>query len=258
MEAIQLTPDITAIRVPFFDIFTTVFLVKTEAGNLLFDTATYPTDITDIILPALAELGVDGAALSAVLISHPHRDHIGGLAELLARYPDLTVIAGSNAAEKTHTVKHLVIGRDGDIVLDDLRIVSIPGHTTDAIALLDTRTGTLLSGDCLQLYGIFGSGAWGANINFPKAHLAALDRLAALDIAAIYPAHVYHPVGDAFVGKDAIARVLDACREPLFVIRDMIKADPEATDTALAARYNEQDLPTVGSHVFAAVRRDLL
>ena len=258
METIQLTPDITAIRVPFFDIFTTVFLVKTEAGNLLFDTATYPTDITDIVLPALAALGVDGAALSAVLISHPHRDHAGGLEELLTRYPDITVIAGSNALEKTHTIKNLTVGRNGDTVLEDLQIVAIPGHTTDAIALLDTRTATLLSGDCLQLYGIFGSGAWGANIPFPKAHLAALDRLAAMDVAAIYPAHSYHPVGDAFVGKEAVARALDACREPLFAIRDMILKDPEATDTALAARYNEQDLPTVGSHVFAAVRRDLL
>ena len=258
MDIKQLTTDITAIRVPFLDIFTTVFLVRTEEGNLLFDAATYPTDTTDIILPALAECGVRGEELSAVFISHPHRDHMGGLAALLERYPDLTVIAGSNALERDHDIRHLVIGRDGDTLLGDLRIVAIPGHTTDAIALLDTRTATLLSGDGLQLYGIFGSGCWGANVPFPRAHLSALDRLAKLDLAAIYPAHDYHPVGDAYIGKEMISRALDACREPLFAIRDMIKESPDATDTALAARYNENPLPTVGSHIFAAVRRDLM
>lgn len=258
METIQLTPDITAIRVPFLDIFTTVFLVKTEAGNLLFDTATYPTDITEIILPALAELGVGIEALSAVLISHPHRDHMGGLEELLTLAPDITVIAGSNAPQKTHTIKNLIIGRDGDSILDSLQIVAIPGHTTDAIALLDTRTGTLLSGDGLQLFGIFGSGYWGANISFPKAHLAALERIAALPITAIYPAHDYHPVGDAYIGKDAIGRALDACREPLFAIRDMILASPDQSDEELSALYRKQALPKVGSHIFAAVRRDLV
>ena len=258
MDITQLTPYITAIRVPFIDIFTTVFLVKTESGNLLFDTATYDSDVTDIILPALAECGVNGAELSAVFISHPHRDHAGGLAALLARYPDLCVIAGSNALARSQTIRNLQIGRDGDVILGDLRIVSLPGHTTDAIALLDTRTNTLLSGDGLQLFGIYGSGPWGANISFPKAHLSALDRIAALELSAVYPAHDYHPVGDAYVGKEAISRALDACREPLFAIRDMIKGDPDATDAQLAARYNGQGLPTVGSHVFAAVRRDLL
>ena len=144
------------------------------------------------------------------------------------------------------------------LLLDVLQVVAIPGHTSDAIALLDTRTGTLLSGDCLQLYGIFGSGWWGANVNYPKAHFAALDRLLTLPVTAIYPAHDYHPVGDAFIGREEILRAVGACREPLLMIRDMIQNDPEADDKALATLYNKQPLPTLGPHVVAAVRRDLL
>lgn len=258
MEVRHLTPHITEIRVPFFDIYTKVFLVRTPAGNLLFDTATYPTDITDIVLPVLAAEGVGAADLFCVFISHPHRDHAGGLGELLTLCPDITVVAGGEGLKGDHPGAHLIALGDGAPLLDVLQVVAIPGHTSDAIALLDTRTGTLLSGDCLQLYGIFGSGWWGANINYPKAHLAALDRLLTLQITEIYPAHDYHPVGDAFIGREEILRAVAACREPLLMIRDMIQNAPEADDKAIAARYNAQALPTLGPHVVTAVRRDLV
>ena len=98
MNMKQITPHIAELRIPFSDVFTKVFLVKTPSGNLLFDTATYPTDVRDIILPALAAEGIFPAALSCVFISHTHCDHAGGLCELLAHCPDITVIAGSTAS----------------------------------------------------------------------------------------------------------------------------------------------------------------
>ena len=255
-DVIALTPHITAIRVPFADIYTTVFLVKTEAGNLLFDTATYETDVTEIILPTLDGLGAT-ATLSHVLLSHPHGDHAGGLGALLARLPHLTVIAGSEALGAEHPHANLIPMTEG-VLLDTLRVIAIPGHTADAIGLLDTRTRTLLSGDGLQLFGIYGSGVWGANIRYPKAHLAALDRLGEMAIDAIYPAHNYHPCGDAYVGKEAIGKALDACRAPLFLIRDMIRENEDVSDEAIAAAYHAMgNPPTVGAHVFAAVRREL-
>lgn len=255
-HVISLTPHVTAIRVPFADIYTTVFLVRTEAGNLLFDTATYDTDITEIILPALEALG-GLTALSHVFISHPHGDHAGGLGALLTALPHLTVIAGSEELKAKHPNATVIPMREGTL-LGALRVLPIPGHTADSIALLDTRTGTLLSGDGLQLHGIYGSGVWGANIRYPGAHLAALDRLAEEEICAIYPAHDYHPCGNAYVGKTAIGAALDACRAPLFLIRDMIRENKDTSDEALAAAYNAMgNPPTVGAHVVAAVRREL-
>lgn len=259
MDITHITPDVTRIRIPFLDVYTSVFLIGTEAGYLLFDTATYPTDIAEHLLPALSSLGIRKEALAAVLISHPHRDHAGGLAALLEECPGLSVIAGSDALLATHGGARLSVAADGDVLFGVLRIVAIPGHTADSIAVLDLRTGTLLSGDGLQLYGLFGSGWWGANITMPQAHLAALERLAELPITAIYPAHDYHPEGDAFIGQAAVARALAACREPLFLIRDMIIADPQADDKAIAAAYNEKKtLPPLGWPVVAAVRRELL
>ena len=253
-----ITQDITRIRVPFFDIFTTVFLVKTEKGNLLFDTATYDTDITEIIFPALRSIGVSPDSLTHIFISHPHRDHAGGIPAILAALPHVTVVAGSEALREEYPDMHLQVAKEGDTLLDCLMTVSLPGHTPDAIALYDTRTKTLLSGDCLQLCGIYGSGDWGANITFPTAHLAALDRLALMDIAVIHPAHNYHPEGDVYTGKEGISRAISACREPLFLIRDMIKENPALTDEELTAKYNQKGLPTLGARVVTAVRRELL
>lgn len=253
-----ITEHIIRIRVPFFDIFTTVFLVKTEKGNLLFDTATYDTDITEIIFPALEAIGISPDSLTHIFISHPHGDHAGGIPAILATLPDVTVVAGSQALCEQHPDMHLQVTKDGDTLLDHLVTVALPGHTADAIALFDTRTKTLLSGDCLQLYGIYGSGGWGANITFPAKHLAALDRLALMDISAIHPAHNYHPEGDTYIGKEAIGRAISACREPLFLIRDMIKENPALTDEELTAKYNQKGLPTLGVRVVTAVRLDLL
>jgi len=258
MDLTQLTPDITRIRVPFADITTSVFLVKTEQGHLLFDTATEPADVTERILPALSSLGVTSDSLTHVFLSHPHGDHAGGLPTLLAACPHLTVVAGSDALRSVCADAHYTVARDNDTLLDVLRVIALPGHTADSVALLDTRTNTLLSGDGLQLYGIFGAGWWGANIPCPRAHLAALDRLAEMDLDVIYPAHAYHPLTDAYVGREEIQKALALCREPLYLIRDRILAKPDATDEELCEDYHQQNLPKVGAHVFAAVRRELL
>lgn len=254
----KITEHIARIRVPFYDIFTTVFLVKTNEGNLLFDTATYDSDVTDIILPALASLGVAPNELSCIFLSHPHGDHAGGVPALLTANPDITVYAGSEAVREATTVPHLVTVANGDSLLGCLQVVAIPGHTKDSIGLLDTRTNTLLSGDGLQLSGIYGSGVWGANIRYPKAHLDALERIRSMEIDVIHPAHNYHPLGDVYEGREQILRALDACAAPLYLIRDMLRDNEDVSDEALTRAYNAKGAPTIGKHVVAAVRRDLL
>lgn len=258
MNITRPSEDIIRIIIPFLDIDTAVFLVRLGEEYLLFDTATYDTDMTELLFPCLSELGIPEEALTTVFISHPHRDHAGGLGAVLARYPTITVLAGGRALLDTHKAARLSLVRDGDRIGGVLRVVALPGHTADAVALLDTRTGILLSGDGLQLSGIFGSGWWGANITLPRAHKEALDRLSALPITAIYPAHDYHPEGRAYIGREAIARAIAACHAPLDKIREMILAAPGADDKAIAAAYNQEPLPTLGWPVVAAVRRELL
>ena len=253
-----ITPAIHRLVIPFEDIFTTVFLVETPQGAVLFDTATYDRDAEEYILPALRAHGISAAALCYVVISHNHRDHGGSLGRILREFPDVCVVARSEKLRQKYAGASVFVPEDGEALLDVLRIVTIDGHTADCLGLLDTRTGTLLSGDCLQLYGIYGSGRWGANITMPAEHRQALNKLRALPLQTITASHDYHPCGHIARGGAEIARYLDACDEALDRIRGAILANPQLDDDTLAEAYNRtSSLPTVAPHVFAAMRRTM-
>ncbi|MBE6928698.1 MAG: MBL fold metallo-hydrolase [Ruminococcaceae bacterium] len=256
LDITAITPDIHRVVVPFLDIFTTVFVVRTPAGALLFDTATYPEDADNYLIPALDELGVTAEELKYVFISHAHRDHVGGLERFMELRPDTCIVTPNEGLKEKFTGKSLFSPADGDMLLDVLRVVEIPGHTADAVGLLDTRTGTLLTGDGLQVFGIYGSGNWGANIGLPMEHLAALERIRALTPAAIYASHDYYPCGNRACTSADVARYTYLCAAALHHIRGFIAAHPELDNAALSALYNETTgLPKVGSHVFGGMRR---
>ena len=237
------------------DIFTTVYLLIAENGAILFDAASFDADIDEVIAPALTELGV---APQYVFISHNHRDHAGGLPRFAARYPETTIVSRSPALQEKLAGHPFLLPEEGMVLLDTYRVIPIVGHTADSAALLDTRTNTLITGDCLQLYGICGSEDWASNINFPAEHWQALDRLEKMPIAAVYTAHDYYPHGYFAVGEAEVARYITACREPLLRIKELIVAHPEADDAAVRALYNTTEgIPTIREAVVRAVRRSV-
>ncbi|MBR4888035.1 MAG: MBL fold metallo-hydrolase [Clostridia bacterium] len=249
-----LTPYITRLTVPFLDIYTTIFVVKTEQGAVVFDTATYPEDMDTYLVPALEKLGIGAEDLKYVVLSHNHRDHAGGLARFAELFPGAAVAAGSRACEERIPDRNVTVLKEGDTLLDVLQVVALPGHTADCIGLLDTRTGTLLSGDGLQLFGIYGSGAWGANISYIKEHLALGKTLGEKKISVIAASHDYHPCGWKAEGE-AVGPYIAECAAALRAVADFARANPDDSNEELAARYNASSgLPTVGAHVFAAVR----
>ncbi len=250
------TDRIFRLTLPYKDIFTSIFAVRTEEGVLIFDTATTPEDITERLLPFLEEKGISLASVKAVFISHSHRDHAGGLATLAPLVPQAKIFTRSKKLGEAFPLQSLK-PEDGQMLPGDLQVVTIPGHSKDSAGILDTRTGTLISGDCLQLYGIFGSGAWGSNITLPSLHLEALEKLATLPIRRIYAAHDYHPQGWHFEGEEAVLEALENCRKPLLAIRDLIAANPSRSDEEIAAEM-PSTLPRVNPLVIAAVREDLL
>lgn len=250
-----LTPHITRLTVPFLDIYTTIFIVKTEQGAVVFDTATYPEDMDTYLVPALEKLGIGAEGLKYVVISHNHRDHAGGLARFAEIFPGAAVAAGSSACGERIPGREVTVLQEGDTLLDVLQVVALPGHTADCIGLLDTRTGTLLSGDGLQLFGIYGSGPWGANISYIKEHLALGSTLPEKKIGTIAASHDYHPCGWKAEG-DAVGPYIAECAVALRNVADFARANPDDSNEELAARYNASSgLPTVGAHVFAAVRK---
>ena len=199
------TDNVLRLRVPFENNFTTVYLVLTPNGAALIDSATYPEDVRDYILPALAALGVTPSLL---LSTHAHGDHIGGHAALCQSFPEIRILA-SKPEILPHSVRNAATAlRDGELLLGSLRVVFLPGHSRDSAAYLDERTGTLLCGDCLQQHGI---GRFGVGIFSPPDYRASLLRIRELAPQRIVMSHDYTPFGYLAEGTDAIYALLDDC-----------------------------------------------
>jgi hydroxyacylglutathione hydrolase len=138
--------------------------------------------------PILEALAAHKLALTAILLTHHHADHIAGVPQLLARYK-VPVFGPRNDGIKGLTQAL----SDGDRVavpgLDlELEVLDVPGHTRGHIAYV-RRTGphwlfcgdTLFAGGCGRLFE--GS---------PVQMVQSLSKLAALpEDTLVYCAHEY-------------------------------------------------------------------
>ncbi|MBO5879995.1 MAG: MBL fold metallo-hydrolase [Clostridia bacterium] len=254
-EYTKIGENIYYLKTSYKDIYTTVYLIKTDKGYMLFDSASFDCDIDNAIAPMLSDLGVSENELKYVFISHAHADHMGGLKRFLQLYPSTTVITKSTSLAESLSGFNVAVPEENETFLDVLKVILVPGHSACSQAILDTRDNTLITGDCLQLYGIFGSGNWACNISLPAKHFAALDKLDNMNISAIYTAHDYHPLGQFYVGAEAVKKAVEYCREPLKIIMKMIEENPESTDEEIAAAYNKDNvLPRLGAHVVKNLR----
>lgn len=254
VEIKELNQNISYFTVPYKDIFVGVYVVQTDNGILLFDTAAMSTDVEEYIVPALESLGVRP---KYIFISHNHWDHAGGLPKVKEIYPEAIVVTrDENLAQK---YENSIIPKDGDFVLDYLQVVEIPGHTGDSAAIFDKRTNTLISGDCLQSYGIYGSGEWYGAIYLPAEHLKALKKLRTMPIETIATAHDYHPVGMISCGADEVALRLDSCVDALERIRNFIEANSDLSDEEIASICNQEGCyPKVSARVVCSVRKAIV
>lgn len=247
MVAIEkITDHISCFKVPFVDVFVGIYVLQTPRGTVLFDTATTDEDVDNYIHPALEQMGI---VPTHIFVSHNHLDHAGGLPRLKQIYPDAVILARSRRIENAYSPE------DGEVLLDVLQVVTIPGHTMDCMALLDTRTDTLVCGDCLQAYGLFGAGPWYGAIGYPEAHMAALEKVRALPIQTVATAHEYHPCGMISRGETAITQRLQYCIDAMKRIADIAKENPELDDEQLAAHCNDGTLPKVSAHIAGILRK---
>jgi hydroxyacylglutathione hydrolase len=144
--------------------------------------------------PVLAYLGQHALSVCAILATHHHRDHVGGIAELLASSSvasDIPVFGP--AAEAIETVNRPL--DDGNTVeLPQIgatfKVITIPGHTRGHIAYYDGNLlgcGVLFCGDTL-----FACGCGRIFEGTAQQMWHSLGRLAALPSQTrVYCAHEY-------------------------------------------------------------------
>ena len=210
-EVFEVEPDILAIYEPFqWQEVISYLIVGTEAA-ILFDTGNGIGDIRAVV-DQLTDKPV------RIINSQSHFDHIGGnyqfddilsvstpftLARTAGMHSDELSMEVSAAAlckglpagvtEADHRIRPFAITKritDGDVIDiggRQLEVLQVPGHTDDAVALLDRDAGFLWSGD-----SFYEGPVW---LFFPEtdlvAYQASVARLAALapDLKAVFPAH---------------------------------------------------------------------
>lgn len=137
--------------------------------------------------------------LAAILVTHHHQDHVGGLAALGARIP----VFGPGAESITGVSEPLSGGERITLpgVGVSLRVLSVPGHTRGHIAYLGDRWADRLGdrpgdrvGDAVLFCGdtLFGAGCGRLFEGTPKQMYGSLQSLDALaDDTQVYCAHEY-------------------------------------------------------------------
>ncbi|MES2739758.1 MAG: hydroxyacylglutathione hydrolase [Pseudomonadota bacterium] len=142
------------------------------------------------ILRALADLGL---TLTAILLTHHHADHIGGVLELLQHYA--VPVYGPRKEAITGVTEALAQGATVTVPKLALRltVLDVPGHTLGHIAYLSDAAGAppaprwLFCGDTL-----FAGGCGRLFEGTPAQMVDSLAKLAALpDDTLVYCAHEY-------------------------------------------------------------------
>lgn len=177
--------------------------------------------------PVRAYLAERGWRLSAILLTHHHADHVGGVAELIG---DTPISVYGPAAEGIALVTHPLSGGDHVHLSPprlELDVIDVPGHTRGHIAYFQPG-GTDASPHVFCGDTLFACGCGRLFEGTPAQMLSSLDKLAALPgETRVHCAHEY----------------------TLSNIRFALACDPENADLLAwrdrAAGLRERNVPTL-------------
>lgn len=180
----QLTAQLTILTLPAFkDNY--LWLIHDGVNAAVVD----PGDAA----PVLAALQANGLTLTAILLTHHHADHIGGVPRLLA-HRQVPVFGPRNDGIEavTHPLGEGERIRVPGLALE-LNVLDVPGHTLGHIAYV--RDDAAASAGARWLFcgdTLFGAGCGRLFEGTPAQMAASLAKLAALpDDTLVYCAHEY-------------------------------------------------------------------
>jgi glyoxylase-like metal-dependent hydrolase (beta-lactamase superfamily II) len=160
--------------------YTAAYLVHATEPTLI---ETGPGTSVEPVTAALGELGMASEELAHIVLTHIHLDHAGGVGQLAARFPNATVWVHERGAPHLVDPARLVAstarvwgeeemrelfgptqpvdqGRvrslhDADVIRmgdRELGVLETPGHASHHVALVDSRTGAVFTGDALGIH----------------------------------------------------------------------------------------------------------
>lgn len=205
--------------------------VMTGPGTNTYVVGSGPNFVIDVAvddedyLEKVASLAGD---VAAILVTHRHPDHVGGVAAL-ARMTGAPVRAWGQALAGGHPVSPLSDGdqlRAGSLRLD---AIHAPGHASDHVCFHASELASLFAGD-----NILGEGT--AVIAPPDGsmidYMNSLYRLQALAIDRIYPGHFKPLVGGPAVIDGYIKHRLERERKVLAAVAEGARSIRDIVSTA--------------------------
>ncbi len=178
----EVAPGITAIDTFYGgrERYTAAYLLDAREPTIV---ETGPTPSLGHVAAGLDRLGVGATDLANVAVTHIHLDHAGGVGALCERYPKATVwvhergarhladptrlvasatsiygddrmaeLFGSVAPVPAQRIRSLGDGDVVDIGGRSLSAFDTPGHAKHQVALLDSDTGAVFTGDALGIH----------------------------------------------------------------------------------------------------------
>lgn len=160
--------------------YTAGYLLDADEPTLV---ETGPTTSVEPVAAALEHLGIVPDELAHIVVTHIHLDHAGGVGRLSARFPRAKVwvhergakhladparLVASAARVYGEREMHSVFGpvdpvagerirplHEADVIaMGDrgLHVLDTPGHASHHVALVDSRTGAIFTGDALGIH----------------------------------------------------------------------------------------------------------
>jgi len=223
--------------------------------------------------PVLDYLERSGDRLCAILVTHHHGDHVGGVEEILARSATPSVPVFGPALENIPGVTETLVGGERIGVPEiglELHVIAVPGHTRGHIAYYGPSLGeggALFCGDTL-----FGAGCGRLFEGTPTQMQNSLAKLAALPAPTlVYCGHEYTQSNLRFARavepdniavqqrSENVARERAASRATIpssiqieLETNPFLRWDAPAVRAAAASRLGH--VPTDAVETFAAIR----
>lgn len=160
--------------------YTAGYLLDADEPTLI---ETGPTTSVDPVTAALEQLGIASDALANIVLTHIHLDHAGGVGRLSARFPNATIWVHERGAKHLADPSRLVASAtrvygerelrevfgpvdpvdadrlravtDDDVIRPggrELRLLDTPGHASHHVAISDSRSGAVFTGDALGVH----------------------------------------------------------------------------------------------------------
>jgi glyoxylase-like metal-dependent hydrolase (beta-lactamase superfamily II) len=263
--------------------YTAAYLLDAQQPTLV---ETGPGTSVDPVTDALDRLGVARTGLAHVVVTHIHLDHAGGVGALSERFPAATIWVHERGARHLADPSRLVAsatrvwgeremrefflpiqpveaGRlrslgDGDAIAmgdRELAVLDTPGHASHHVGLVDSRTGTVFTGDAIGIHvpdlPVLRPATPPPDFDLER-YVASIERIREAASSVLLFAH-YGPLTDVDATCDlAIRRVREWSR----VVEDAMSstADPDE----LASRLEQAALDDIETGAEATLDLEML